>query len=194
MIRQKKGVSTVIATVMIIAITIVSVVLLAGFIVPFVRDNLQRGTECVPYQTYFQFEEKFEFNKSTYKYNCYDSSKGLHGASVRAVQDVNGPLSENLEGFNLIFIENDGTTESIRVRDGENADSTFGGIRMLDKTEAFLEVAKIGQVRTYVYNVSTNKQFKSIEIYPVLKSGRVCEKTDAIESMPCSSPTSLIIN
>lgn len=194
MIKQKRGVSTVIATVMIIMITIVSAVLLAGFIVPFVKNNLEKSTECVPYQQYFSFEEKFELEGKIYRYNCYDSAVGLHGSSIRSIQDNSSLSLGNLAGFNLIFIENGGAATSVQVRDGENANSSFGGIRMLDKTEAFLEVAKRGQVKTYVYNAGTNKQFKSIEIYPVLRSGRVCGRTDVIKSIACSPPTSLIIN
>ena len=43
----KRGLSEVIATILIILITIVSIGILAAVVIPYVRNNLDEGTSCI---------------------------------------------------------------------------------------------------------------------------------------------------
>ena len=55
----RKGISPVVATLLIVFVTVAAVTLVAKFIVPLVTNNLNEGTECVDYSDYFYFEEDF---------------------------------------------------------------------------------------------------------------------------------------
>ena len=58
---NKKGLAPVVATLLIVLLTIVSVTILAAFIIPFVRDNLAESTSCLDYRDHFKFQEKIDF-------------------------------------------------------------------------------------------------------------------------------------
>jgi len=58
--KGKRGLSPVIAVLLLILITVAAVTLVATFLIPFVKDTLNDSTECVDYKSYFTFEENFE--------------------------------------------------------------------------------------------------------------------------------------
>jgi len=163
----KKGISPIIASVLIITLTIAGIAIIAGFIIPFVRESLGGATECLPYQTYFSFDETFGFN-------CFEG--GEIKLSIRA-----NPLqreASELNEFRVVFIGEAGS-ESVTVKDG----APPGEVVLLDAEGDNLKVPGIGEVRTYVYSGGTN--FKSMEVYPVLESGRICEVSDSINLRVC---------
>lgn len=175
---NKIALSAVVATIMLVLLTIVAVTIVASFIIPLVRKGLEEGTECFPYRDYFSFEEEFG-------YNCYNasSSNRLYAISVRA-----GPITDEEEakvkGFKLAFLS---TGESITasVEQGFPALSSQGSIRMLDSSLDSLEIPKNGEVRTYVYNAQNAQSFTSVEIFPLLNSGKLCEETDSVRLDNC---------
>src|SRR3989338_10500321 len=95
--REKRGLSPVIATVLLIMITISAAAILTPVILNFVKKNTEK-TECVPYTDYFKFEESVGGKR----YNCYID--GLYGFTIRAVPDENfegqteGKLGQNIAG------------------------------------------------------------------------------------------------
>jgi len=190
---NKKGVSTIVAAVLLILLTISAVVLLLSFIKPFVENNLKRSTECLPYKEYFQFEERFVNNSGSYNYNCYKSpvspdTNYLTGIMVKAGTNLSGEEMKNLKGFVLVF-KKDSASESIQVTDGRTVSSSSGGIRILGDpaTVTAITINKPGEMITYVYDSSN--QYKDVEIYPLLKSDRICdEKSDSIKIKVCSDP------
>jgi flagellin-like protein len=64
--KNKRGLSPVIATVLTIMLTVAAVAALSAFVVPFVRNSLQKSSECMDYGSYYTFEES--------GYNCYSGS------------------------------------------------------------------------------------------------------------------------
>ena len=52
-IKTKRGVSEVVATVLIILLTVAAVVALISFIKPFVEGNLNDSTECLAFDNYY---------------------------------------------------------------------------------------------------------------------------------------------
>ncbi len=179
---KKRGISPVIATVLLIVLTISAIVLIAQFLIPFIRDNLKKSSECVPYQDHFNFEEKFDTPQGEVRYNCYDS-KGLYGASVRA-STLNNASDNTVVGFDLIFIREDSSIIA-SARSGANTDSEEGGIRMLRIATTNIRIPSQGEVQTYVVNGSSEEIYTRAEIYPVLKNNRVCERSDSITLTPC---------
>lgn len=159
---NKKGVSAIIATVGIILLTFAAAALLIGFVVPWVQKSLNGASECVGYEDYFTFEEE-------YGYNCQNGTE--FWISVRAKTGDN-ETRDNVNGMKISF-EFIGERESIDVEKGNN----LNGARMLNGSLA-LSLPESGEVKTYIYNATRN--YTSAELYPVLKSGRVCGVSDRI--------------
>ncbi len=162
---EKRGLSAIVATVLLIMITVVVAGIIAAFIIPFARNNLKSSTECFPLQDALKFDP-------TLPYNCY-SSGGKNGVSVKA----NYGKTITLSSFALSFIKQ-GTSERVVVK----ADATTSQLTMLSGA-ASLEVPKSGELRTYVYNAG--KSFDAVEIYPIAASGNLCPKSDSINLDAC---------
>src|SRR3989338_4613044 len=157
---KKRGVSTIIATVLIILLTIAAAALLAQFIVPYVKDSLSGSTECLNYRDYFQFKEKAGNNKENY--NCYQLSGSseltkFYGASISA---VGNDSSLDIKGFNLVFIKSDGSTKPVRViEEGKARSGSEEGIKNLDPSSSNLKIPKTGETYTYSYNSLSKEDF-----------------------------------
>jgi flagellin-like protein len=74
--KGKRGVSDVVATILVVLITVAAAGLLISFVLPFIQKSLNTGTECLKYKDYLKFAPDL-------KYTCYDAT-GLHGFSIRA--------------------------------------------------------------------------------------------------------------
>jgi len=172
--RQKKGISNVVATVLLILLSVIAVVGVGTIVIPLVRDGLTGSTECVDYRDYFTFEEEFG-------YNCYNSSAGgtLYAISVRGAA-VSDEIEGEIKGFKLVFLS---STDSEGV-DVENGGS-LGIIRMVNSSLP-LSVPGSGEVKTYVFQGMGG--LEKAEIAPRLKSGKLCEVSDRVRVQdPCGS-------
>lgn len=177
--KKKRGISPIIATVFIIMLTISAIAIIAGIVVPFVRNSLSKSTECMPYGKYFTFDESFGFN-------CYQSADGgaLYFVSVKTGNDKN--LADNADGFKLVFISNAGETMPLDIRSNLSASKTAGGVSMGGSDSAVLRLPGAGGVAVYVFNDSGGIKYKTAEVYPVLKSGRICgDEKDSISFAFC---------
>lgn len=179
MISNKRGISPVVAEVLLVLLGIAAVGIVAGFVIPFVKDNLNKSTECLSYRDYFSFQEVFKYGTESYRYNCRDSDGDAYGISIKANSDV--ALAKNIAGFSIVFAR-PGLSKVIRV---DNETIVEGLILMGHNSGTELEVPRAGEVKTYVY--SSEDSFDKIEVYPVLKSGRICEMSDSIDIVECSS-------
>lgn len=176
--HNKRGVSPIIATVMLIMLTIAAVGIIAGFLIPFVKKSLSDSTVCFSYRNYFEFEDKFG-------YNCYSSDgvNYLHAVSVKSGSDTS--KEANIKGFELVFSEMGSSTKKSAVN-GASASSEIGGLRMLDETKDEIAVPQAGEMRTYVFNGGSNV-YKGVEVYPVLQTGKVCEASDKVDLKICKT-------
>lgn len=164
---RKKGVSAIIATVLIVLLTIVAIGVIAGFVVPFVRESLAGAGACLPYRTYLEFDESFGFN-------CFNGSEIYFSVKANILEDLE---AEEPGEFRVVFVGEE-TSESVIVKEGMMEE-----IKMLSGEG--VEVPKKGDIITYVYNDSKGEGFESMEIYPVLETGKICEKTDSIKLISC---------
>ena len=178
---NKKAVSPVVAEILLVMLTIAAVALVATFLVNFIGPTLNRSTECTPYKDYFKFKEEFDVNGVIYRYNCQQDN--LFGASIQAASGLK--KVENLSGFKLVFVEESGSTMVVTVNDTITGSAEVGKIKMFGATGT-LKVPFGGNSYTYVYNATGGKQFKTIEVYPILTNGRVCEVSDSIEITGCT--------
>ena len=176
-VKNKRGVSPIVATILIILITFVAAVVIARFIVPLVSENLEESTECVDVSDYFYFETEFG-------YNCYDPVRDsnndvirrLYGVSIGA-QGSGENLEQEIKGFRIAFANEQGS-KALSVEIGEPVNRDDGGIRMLDESKNIFELPAIGEVRTYVYN--TTEVFNSVRVHSILKNNRICDQSDSI--------------
>ncbi len=181
MINNKKAITSVVATVLIIMLTVSAIALLAGFVVPFVKNSLNKGTECINYRNFYTFDESFELN-------CYQSSsatgEALYILSVKTGSDK--MLANNSEEFRIVLTSKSGMANTISVKSGSEASHNEGGVWILGSNQN-LRVPSPGGIVSYVYNGTNEEMFESAEIYPVLKSGRICEEKDSINLVRCGS-------
>ncbi len=171
---KKRGISPIVATVLLVLLTMTAALIIAGILIPFTKKNLNESTSCVAYSNYFKFDESFDTN-----YNCYNATSKLHGFSVRA---SNENLSSQIIGFEVLFLKG-GISEKASARDGDDVGTATGQIRMLEPSISNITIPKEGGVKTYVYQGTDS--FTDVEIYPVLKTGKSCDKSDRIKLLSC---------
>lgn len=162
---KKRGIAPIVATVLIILITVVAATLIAAFILPFVNDKLSEGKTC--FDTLGDLEIYYS------DYNCYyvdSNEEGRVGFSVK----VNG---EKISGFKVVLVDS-GNADSITIKSG----TTDASLRMLagDFNQP-LEFPDLGGVRTYVYKGNA----KSVEIYPITTTDDECNLSDSIQLDQC---------
>jgi hypothetical protein len=178
--KNKRGISQVVATVLIIMLSVVAIATLANFLVPFVKNSLYGSTECMPYSEYYTFDESFG-------YNCYNTKSGeentLYAFSIKRSSDKS--LNET-ESFKIVFIAKDGSTVPLDVKNGMVSSKSAGGIWMTGSPQIPLRITGPGGTATYTYNDTGKERFESMEVYPVLKSGKICgNEKDSISLAIC---------
>lgn len=180
---KKRGVSAVVATVLIILVTIASVGIVARFVVPFVKNNLAEGSECVPYRGYLAIDTSFDLT-------CSQSS-GDHinyGATVKVVGKEKG--ERNVTGIQIVLSSREtGESNSIKALSGAASSSEANGVKMY-KSLGTIEIPRTGETRTYVVNAGS-KTYSILEIYPILDNGRVCERSDKVDLEICAQEVDL---
>ncbi len=155
---NKRGVSTIVANVIIIMLTLLAIVIIASFVVPFVRDNLNKSTECIDYRNYLEFNRNLN-------YNCID----INGNYLFSVTNKgNNGLDENFKGFKAVFYGSD-ISKGIEVSES-SVNVEVKGIPDI------VTVPKAGE--TYSYNYTDSNQYDYIELYVLLQSGRTCETSN----------------
>jgi len=166
---QKRGLSPVIAVVLLLMITLIAVSIVISFLMPFIRGLLEESSEC------FEVREDLSFGGTPY--NCFNGTLtgGVTGFSVRVD-------NENIVGFR-VSLQSQGTSDAIDIANG----ATNPNVKMLLGGGGFgsdLELPRKGGVRTYVLNSIADKA----EILPLLESGKECELSDKIIISECNDP------
>ncbi|MEK6873795.1 MAG: hypothetical protein AABW91_03040 [Nanoarchaeota archaeon] len=130
---SKKAVSSIIASVLLILITIVSISVLTFVIIPFVKNSLNEGTNC------FQVIDKIEIINEA---SCYTLSPETSKIKVKA-----GNI--NLEGIYLI-IEKNGDEVSYEIKNNSMISDINNG-------DALKLPSSGGGERTYNFNFKSTK-------------------------------------
>lgn len=169
---KRRGISPVVATVLVILITIIAAGLIAPFVTNFVKDNLDDSGSC------FEVLGDLEFAETGFNcyYNISSNPSNLNtGFSVR-VGD------ETISGFKISLIAT-GSSDSFDVSEG----ATLTGIKMLENPPvgmpSVLEFPDVGGVKTYV----VSGKYDRAEVSPVLENGNTCSVSDSIQFIECNS-------
>ena len=172
MLKGKRGVSPVIATVLLVVITLVAVAILAAFVIPFVKKNLG-SQDCFNVLGHLKFEDS--------AYVC--STQGAAnrtGFSVRVDDD-------SVVGFRVILYAG-GSSEPVEITNDTDGSILNPQVFMLGKASNSLVMPQRGGVRTYV----AHGVYENIELYPILKSGTTCDQSDSIKDIKRCLDTGII--
>ena len=170
----KKGISPVVATILLVLVTVVAVGVLAEFVVPYIKDTLSKSTECSDVDQVFNFDESFNLN-------C----RKVSGANWNLTISVNrkNDNSDAIDGFLLIFYTND-SSKTVQIINGIDKTSEFN---MVNSTKQKIEIPLPGETRSYIYHHPSNVIYKKGEIKTILKTGKVCEKvSSSIDFSECT--------
>ena len=102
----------------------------------------------------------------------------------------NASIGNNITGFAVVF-GSSSDSATVRIFDGNSSaipSTPVGGVRMLNSTLPKIYVSKPGEVQTYVYNAGSTK-YSQIDIYPIIQSGRICDKSGTITLNLCKGVT-----
>ncbi|PIN89574.1 hypothetical protein COU60_03110 [Candidatus Pacearchaeota archaeon CG10_big_fil_rev_8_21_14_0_10_34_76] len=163
---KKRGISPIIASVLLVLIVVVLAAIFAVYGLPFVQ-NLFGSEDC------FEVLGDINFDKSS-NYNCYyddESGQKRTGFSVKID-------NEGVKGFRVGLLH-EGSSDVIDI----TQDSTFPIIRMIDGVfGGALNINNKGGVRIYV----ANGIFERIDMFPILSNGKVCtDSSKALEPVEC---------
>jgi hypothetical protein len=172
---EKRGISPVVAEILVILLIVAAIGVIAAFIVPFVRNSLQKSTECVGYEDYYRFDESFGS-----KTNCYktDIPNQVY-FSVGAKSDAG--LEENADGMEIVLVKEDGSSIKASIKEGAEGSN----VKVEGKGDNMLEIPKAGEIITYVFSGVSGEKYKMAEVYTRLKSGKICPEKDSINLIGC---------
>jgi flagellin-like protein len=163
---MKKGISPVIATILLVVISVVAVMIIAGIVIPFVRDSPDRAKKC------FEAVEAVEIVSS--EYTCYYNISTIRMFNIsvkRKMKDV------ELEGF-ILAVSGGGEGETFEIKEG-----TVENVRMINGSSILIIPAR-GETKTYSMNSSLTV-IDYAEIAPILKGGDVCDATGISDLEEC---------
>jgi len=157
---SKRSQSQVIASILLILLAISMVVIVIGFVIPFVRDQLSES-DCV------KVINKVNIQNDV-RYTCYSV---LNGGEMNV--QVHVGENESLVGFSIEL--GGAATNSFEIKNGvvDNNLKMFGG-----NYNSTLQIPGKNEERTYVIKFSNVPD--SVSIYPILIGGRICPSSDEL--------------
>lgn len=162
----KKGLSTVIATVIMIALVVSSIAIVWGVVRNLVNDNLEGADACI------NIFDKVSING---RHTCYDPGESNFQFSL-SIGDI--------EVEEVLFaISGEGRTESFSL---SNTANTVSGVTNYPDGGDLIILPKKNAGLTYVYNLTSGGFTSgpdSFEIAPTI-DGKQCGSTDLLRDIP----------
>ncbi len=160
--KNKKAVSPVITTILLILVAIVAVGILSAFVKPWITENL-RG-DC------FRTIDQIEIDTES-KYTCWQD---IDGDLILNLSVKRGSEPLGIERF-IITVYGEGTSETFDIGNGAN-DPNIAMINQPYNTP--LEIPARREMRTYSLNTSFTTEITSAEIAPVVEGDTFCNAVD----------------
>jgi len=157
MIKGKKGVSSIIATILLILISIFAATVIIGFVVPFVKDTLAEEKEC------YEVKDQLKINTES-AYTC------VYGGGKNASVTIRREFGEvEIKGFKMGVYGDDGA----RVFDIKEG-MIVTDVQMINGS-TILSLPEKGGERTY--NITTTlTSIDEVKIVPLRINGKPCSK------------------
>jgi FlaG/FlaF family flagellin (archaellin) len=157
---KNKGLSSVIASILLVLITIAMIIILSNILIPFVKDSLSKSSECKFYEESYVFDSSFNLN-------CKNGSQYIF-----SIENKNGDVN----GFDILLVSDD-----VKKKYSVRMNSSSDGIKMINGDNV-LNVPKKGEIESYNINDSIN--YKIAEIYP-FSGTKSCTKSDEVNLKIC---------
>lgn len=149
---NQKAISTIIATVLLIMMTMVAAVIIGVFVIPMVRENLSKG-DC------FKTVGKIVVLEDSL-YSCYNASGTNVMIEVGFLEDV------NITGV-AVSLVGEGKSQSYKIKEGfsDPSVSMLGG--------GSVEAPNPGEAQTYVFDLGFNATLAEVS---AILGERVCDQ------------------
>lgn len=147
--NSKKGLSTVIVTVLLIMLTVSAVSIIYAFVIPMIRGDLDKTKTCYDLREQIMIADE--------RYTCYNSTH-------TSIMIQRGEKNVEIEGFIVSLISN-GEGNRYEIKAG-----SVPGVRMYNGNQD-LEIPGIGGALTYIFNVSSSY----VNIAPIAGNDVICE-------------------
>jgi len=157
---NKKGISEVIATVLIIMLTVGAASILFVFVIPWVTTMLDDSKICNDLQDSISIVGG--------AYTCYMSSP----VSTRVMIRINEGKDIEVAGF-AVSLASSGSAKRYEIKNGEESSSGSVIVSMLDGDE-MLTVPEVGGAETYVFS---GVKAESVDVSPLTVNGKTCNPT-----------------
>jgi flagellin-like protein len=155
---DKKSQSEVITTVLLILVAIIAVMIISGFVINFINNQL-KSSDCLEVQNKIAI-------KSSLQYTCHNIT-----GNYTLVQIEIGDIKNITSGFQINLDVSGSTTST-------NVPSTNGTISLLSGGNARMPQG-IGGVETYKI-VNTKGIPDTIRVIPILSDGRACTQVATV--------------
>ncbi len=169
-IIEKRGISPIITTVLLIMVSIVAVLIVAGFIIPFIRDSLGESKDC------FDVVDQLEINTGS-GYTCYYNESSTNMIANLTVK--RGTKEVDINGF-VLAVSGGGSSKTFEIKEG-----VVLGVKMLSGSSN-IEIPEKGEEMTYSIN-TTLPEVRYAEIAPIMKSGKICRSLGKAEIEKCQT-------
>ena len=157
---NKKGISEVIATVLIIMLTVGAASILFIFVVPWVTTMLDDSKICNDLQDSISIVGG--------AYTCYVSVP----VSTRVMIRINEGKNAEVAGF-AVSLASSGSAKRYEIKSGEESSSGNVVVSMLDGN-TMLTVPEVGGAETYVFS---GVKAESVDVSPLTVNGKTCNPT-----------------
>jgi flagellin-like protein len=166
--KNKKGISAIVATVLIILITVAAVTIVWAAVIPMIRDNVEGSTLCLEATQGLSIGTRDG-------YTCYNST----GYNITADwKSVNVQLSRASNDFDLVDVQ-------VLVSSGGNTEST----RLVeDRGETGLPDVNQEKVFTVPFYAPDGNAADSVQVAAIIGTGnteKICEAVNIVELDEC---------
>lgn len=174
--RNKRGLSAVVSTILLVLLAITSVVLIAGILLPYIRGQLDKGKSC--YDTLNKLNIKGSIGNVK---TCYNENENWVQIVVsRDASDKSGlkgfafSLSYNGDSQRFDIIDKSSENTDVAMYKADPAEIDFAGEKIIPEP---------GTEKTYV--VKSDEAARGVQIAPILENGELCKESDIIEVTEC---------
>lgn len=152
-LASRKGVSAVIATVLLIVLTIAAVAIIAGVVIPFVKTQLDKSKKC--------FEAIDQISIEQGEFTCYNSTN----TKIMIRRGTNAEFE--LKGLIVSLVKSDASSEVYKIYNN----ISIQGVKMYSGSFD-LEIPQEGGAETYVFPVSSSYA----SVAPILSNDETCKE------------------
>lgn len=176
---DRRGISPIIATVLILVIVFVLISIIAVFSVPFVRESLSGSEDCLEVLGNVKFDDS--------AYNCNIEGE-ITGGGYIGNEEYRTGFSVKVDGEKIaalrIALFNGGSSDIVNIEPESgilDPEITMLGQEFPNEENNLLKVPERGGVRTYV----VRGLFDKLELSAILVNGKICDVGDQIEINEC---------